>query len=146
QVITFTLGNEWYGLQINHIREIVELTETFYIPSIPSYFLGAINLRGEVIFILNIKKFLDFPPEKKAFKGIRNIIIIEQGNVNLGFIVDRMSDVIEIPVEIIQPPLVTIEKIKAEFLEGEVDFENKLIGILNVSGIFDSILNTINNT
>ncbi len=137
RLITFSLRNEWYGLDINQVIEISNLLEIFYIPSTPDYIRGTINLRGKIVPVVNLKRFFDL--QETAHNQDTCIIIVEHEHMKIGFIVDSISEVMELPVNLIQPPLVTLERIKADFLEGEAEWESKLIGILNLDGIVNAI-------
>ncbi len=137
RLITFSLRNEWYGLDINQVIEISNLLEIFYIPSTPGYIRGTINLRGKIVPVVNLKRFFDLPETTTTQDTC--IIIVEHEHMKIGLIVDSISEVMELPVNLIQPPLVTLERIKADFLEGEAEWDSKLIGLLNLNGIVNAI-------
>ncbi|UCC11902.1 MAG: chemotaxis protein CheW [candidate division WOR-3 bacterium] len=137
RLITFSLRNEWYGLDINQVIEISNLLEIFYIPSTPGYIRGTINLRGKIVPVVNLKRFFDLPETTTTQDTC--IIIVEYEHMKIGLIVDSISEVMELPVNLIQPPLVTLERIKADFLEGEAEWDSKLIGLLDLNGIVNAI-------
>ncbi|MFA6225509.1 MAG: chemotaxis protein CheW [Methanoregula sp.] len=97
EVLEFTLGNERYALDITPVREIVEMTPITVIPRAPKHITGVINLRGEIVNILNLNAFLKLPnqPISQSQKIIVFMADAAKGN-NVGVIVDNVSSVTEI--------------------------------------------------
>jgi purine-binding chemotaxis protein CheW len=97
EVLEFTLGNERYALDITPVREIVEMTPITVIPRAPEHITGVINLRGEIVNILNLNTFLKLPnqPISSSQKIIVFMADAAKGN-NVGIIVDNVSSVTEI--------------------------------------------------
>jgi len=97
EILEFTLGNEHYAIDITPVREIVEMTPITVIPRTPEYITGVINLRGEIVNILNLNTFLKLPnqPISASQKIIVFMAEAAKGN-NVGVIVDNVSSVTEI--------------------------------------------------
>lgn len=97
EVLEFTLESENYALDINIVREIVEMMPITVIPRAPEQIRGVINLRGEIVNIVNLSTFLKLPvrPVTKDQKIIVLMAEVAGGN-NIGIIVDTVSSVIEI--------------------------------------------------
>jgi purine-binding chemotaxis protein CheW len=97
EVLEFTLGKEHYALDITPVREIVEMTPITVIPRAPGHITGVINLRGEIVNILNLNSFLKLPcqPISASQKIIVFMAEAAKGN-NVGVIVDNVSSVTEI--------------------------------------------------
>jgi purine-binding chemotaxis protein CheW len=97
EVLEFTLGTEDYALDINIVREIVEMMPITVIPRAPVHVSGVINLRGEIVNIVNLNTFLKLPdrPITKDQKIIVLMAEVANGN-NVGVIVDTVSSVTEI--------------------------------------------------
>ncbi|MBA7542576.1 hypothetical protein ES705_34899 [subsurface metagenome] len=137
RLVTFSIGDEWYGVDINRVKEISHLLDIFYIPSAPHHVIGTINMRGEIIPIIDLRKFFELqeiPPTPNT-----RIVVFRQNQINLGLIVDSISDIVELPARLIEPPLATLERIKSEYLEGEAIWDNKLLVLLNLENIVHSI-------
>jgi purine-binding chemotaxis protein CheW len=97
EVLEFTLGTEDYALDINLVREIVEMMPITAIPRAPVYVSGVINLRGDIVNIVNLNTFLN-TPNRPITKGQKIIVLmadVANGN-NVGVIVDNVSSVTEI--------------------------------------------------
>jgi purine-binding chemotaxis protein CheW len=97
EVLEFTLGTEDYALDINIVREIVDMVPITAIPRAPIHISGVINLRGEIVNIVNLNTFLKLPdcPITKGQKIIVLMAEVANGN-NVGIIVDTVSSVTEI--------------------------------------------------
>jgi purine-binding chemotaxis protein CheW len=104
--LTFSLGNEEYGVSILKVREIIGLMEITAVPHTPSYIKGVINLRGRVIPVLELR--IKFGMERQEYNERTCIIVVEvQGpseTVQVGMLVDSVSEVLNIGEEEIEPP------------------------------------------
>jgi purine-binding chemotaxis protein CheW len=97
EVLEFSLGTEDYALDINIVREIVDMVPITAIPRAPVHISGVINLRGEIVNIVNLNTFLKLP-DRPITKGQKIIVLMAEvanGN-NVGIIVDNVSSVAEI--------------------------------------------------
>jgi purine-binding chemotaxis protein CheW len=135
ELISFMVAEELYAFDTSSVREIIKPRAIFSVPATPAYIKGVINLRGEVIAIVDFRMFLGLP-KIDAEKTSR--VIVSGGDIRLGFSVDSIVDIIHIPVSQIQPPLATIDKINVDYFEGEVLMEDKLLSILNIDKIMNS--------
>lgn len=97
EVLEFTLQNEDYALDINIVREIVEMMPITAIPRAPTHIRGVINLRGEIVNIVNLSTFLKLP-DKPITKDQKIIVLMPEvaGGNNVGIIVDTVSSVTQI--------------------------------------------------
>ena len=104
--LTFSLGNEEYGVSILKVREIIGLMEITAVPHTPSYIKGVINLRGRVIPVLELR--IKFGMERQEYNERTCVIVVEvQGpseTVQVGMLVDSVSEVLNIGEEEIEPP------------------------------------------
>jgi len=136
RVLSFVLGEELYSVDTDSVREIIKLKKIFKVPTTPDYIKGVVNLRGEILPVIELSKLLDISGRTDSENA--RIIITDKGE-KLGFLVDFVVDIIYIPLSKIQPPLSTIEKIKMDYFEGEVVLENnRLMSILNVEKLINS--------
>jgi purine-binding chemotaxis protein CheW len=101
--LTFMLGGEYYGLEIQKVREIVAMMHITPVPRTQPFIRGVVNLRGHVIPVMDLRLKLDFPPAEP--NELTCIIVVELRNNKIGIIVDKMCDVINISgSEIDEPP------------------------------------------
>jgi len=97
----FKIDVESYGVGIRHVLEIVELQRISAVPDMPAYVKGVINLRGKVIPVVDLR--LRFGMQERPYDDRTCIVVSEIGGVTLGFIVDTVEEVLEIPEANIEP-------------------------------------------
>lgn len=101
--LTFLIGKETYGIEIQYVTEIIEMQIITAIPEQPDYVKGVINLRGKIIPIMDVR--VRFKKEFKEYNDRTCVIVVDIKNASIGFIVDRVSDVLTIPEDsIVDPP------------------------------------------
>jgi len=101
--LTFSLGNESYGIEIRYVTEIIGIQPITEIPELPEYIKGIINLRGKIIPVMDIR--LRFKKEPKDYNDRTCVIVVDIRDVSIGLIVDSVSEVITIPKQdIVEPP------------------------------------------
>lgn len=100
--LTFKIGTESFGISIKHIIEIIELQRISEVPDMPAYVRGVINLRGRVIPVVDLR--LRFGLENREFDDRTCIVVTEIGSTLIGFIVDTVEEVTEIPENQVEPP------------------------------------------
>lgn len=133
QFLTFCLDNEFFGMELHQTREILEYNDVTPVPLMPKFITGVINLRGEVVPIIDLSLRLGRPPikiHKRTCIVVIEIHIDEQCHV-LGLLADSVSEVIEVsPTEIEEAPAFGA-KIKAEFISGITKKSNNFIILLD---------------
>ncbi|MCL2351191.1 MAG: chemotaxis protein CheW [Firmicutes bacterium] len=100
--LTFYIDSEQYGIEISDVQTLISMTAITKIPDNPDYVEGIINLRGEIIGVLDIRKRFQKPP--KEYDELTCIIVIAYGGLTLGLIVDSVNEVITIAEDSIVPP------------------------------------------
>ncbi len=101
--LTFSLGDESYGIEIKYVTEIIGIQTITEIPELPEYIKGVINLRGKIIPVMDVR--LRFRKEPKEYNDRTCIIVVDINDISIGLIVDSVSEVLTIPDEdIVEPP------------------------------------------
>lgn len=133
QYVIFSLGNEEYGVDIMKVKEISEFRESTKVPNTPYFIDGIINLRGEIIPIVNLKK--RFNLEDNGTNSDTRIIVINLNNRNVGFVVDDASQVLRINDNDIEPAPDIIAGINRQYISGVGKVEQKIIILLDLEQI-----------
>ena len=102
QLVTFSIGEEEFGVDILKVQEIIRTMEITKVPRAEAFVEGVINLRGKVIPILDLRRRFKLP--SKAHDKHTRIIVIEMNNMIVGFVVDSVSQVLRIPSNTVEPP------------------------------------------
>ncbi|MDR2020828.1 MAG: chemotaxis protein CheW [Treponema sp.] len=139
QLVTFQLGEELYGINIMDVKEIVRVQDIRSIPNAPVYVEGIFNLRSEIIPIINLHKRFHL---KKVLTDdeddlLSGFIIIDIDGMKLGVIIDRVSRVVTVEKEDIQPPPQMLSGIGAEYIQGVVRQDQGYLIILNIRDLFN---------
>lgn len=116
ELVTFLLAYESYGIETAWVREVHALKELTPLPCTPPFVIGIVNIRGQVMSVIDIKKFFDLP--EKGLTDLNKIIILSDGLMEFGILADAVLEVRSIPKSHIQPPLPTLTGIREQFLQG----------------------------
>ena len=128
--LTFKVKKEDYGIEIVSVKEIVGIQEITPVPEMPNYIRGVINLRGNVINVVDIR--LRFGMEEKEYDERTCIIIIQVDVIEIGIIVDNVNEVCVIPEEDIKKSSKLGKGDKGSFIKGLGKLNDKIKMILDV--------------
>lgn len=128
--LTFLLGKEQYAIPLLQVKEVIEMTEPTPIPQTPSYFKGVINLRGQVISVLDLRSKLQLAQIENGPKTAIIILDLEP-SLCLGVIVDRINSVLAFHSEDVSPAPDSLSD-KEQYLTGVARRDNKLTLILDI--------------
>lgn len=139
QLVTFQLGQELYGIDIMRVKEIQKVKNIRVIPNAPNYVEGIFNLRGNIIPVISLHKRFhlrkaELSEEETLLSGF---LIIEINNRQLGIYIDKVSRVVTIESEQVQPPPQMISGIGAEYIQGVVNEDDHYLIILDIERLFD---------
>lgn len=121
--LTFSLGNECYGLEISHVTEIIGIQPITGIPELPNYVKGIINLRGKIIPVMDVR--LRFKKPFQEYNDRTCVIVIDIKNISIGLIVDSVSEVLAIPDSNIVPPP-DMKAVQNKYIKGIGKVENEI--------------------
>ena len=155
-LVRFFLGEEQYAIDAAHIKSVNEQDQwsrIYPIPCVPRYLLGVINLRSSIISVLDLCDYFGLPTSE--IDEFTRIMVVdpalgknEEGQLVVGFLVDKVENIIKVSQDEIQPALTTIEKVTAEYIEGETHYldetteEETLIGIIDVESVLVAEMNS----
>lgn len=124
--LIFSIGNEFYGIEIMYVTEIIGIQEITEIPELPNYIKGIINLRGKIIPVMDVR--LRFKKETRDYNDRTCIVVVDMKDISIGLIVDSVSEVISIDDENIVPPP-ELNKVTNRYIKGigKVSGDVKLI-------------------
>lgn len=141
QLVTFRLGEELYGVDIMDVKEIVKVQGVRPIPNAPYYVEGIINLRSEIIPIINLHK--RFHIQKLAedadvdSEDEGGFIILDIDGNKIGIIIDRVARVVPVEKGDIKPPPQMLSGIGTEYINGVVRQESEYLIILDTRKLFN---------
>lgn len=140
QLVTFRLGEELYGVNIMDVKEIVRLQNVRVIPNAPYYVEGIINLRSEIIPIIDLHKRFNIQstakPEDIEMEG--GFIILDIEGSKIGIIIDKVERVVTIKEEDVKEPPQMLSGIGNEYIEGVVREDHGYLIMLNTRKLFNA--------
>jgi len=139
QFLTFTLGEEVFAMDIRTVREIIQVGSMTTVPLMPGFVRGVINLRGAVVPVIDLQSRFGRP---RATVGKKTCIVIfdatrDGERVELGLLVDAVSEVIDITPEQIEPPPNFGSAVRRDFIQGMGKVGTRFVIILEPDKAFD---------
>ena len=119
EVVEFRLAHERYAVEQAAVREVHPLRELTPLPCTPPFVLGIMNVRGQILPIIDIKRFFEVP--QTGITDLHMVIIVHADDVELGVLADAVVGMRSIPLETVQPSLPTLTGIRAKYLKGVTD-------------------------
>jgi purine-binding chemotaxis protein CheW len=116
ELVEFALAYESYGIESSFVREVYPLTDLTPVPCTPPFVLGIVNVRGEIVSVIDIKKFFDLP--EKGLTDLNKAIILHSDAMTFGILADLIVGVRTVAISEIQPPLATLTGIRKQYLMG----------------------------
>ena len=140
QLVAFILENEEFAVNIHKVREVIKLPQITPLPRTVDFIEGVINLRGDIIPVIDLcKRFGLERPEERDEQS--RIIIVEaeiEGSGEVGLIVDAVTEVIRMDKDLIQPPPTNVSGARADLIQGVGRLDERLIIMLNLQEILSS--------
>jgi purine-binding chemotaxis protein CheW len=133
ELATFYVGEALCGMDILKVQEINKLMEMTSVPQAPEYVMGILNLRGQIVTIVDLGKKLGLTSTKRNDTS-RNIIVNSKGEY-IGLLVSQISDVVEADWKKVEEPPANIGGVQGKFFKGVFKTESRLVGILDVERV-----------
>lgn len=115
-IIEFSLASEIYGIESAFVREVYPLKDFTPLPGTPPFVLGIVNVRGQILSVVDLKKFFNLPA--RGLGELNKILILHDDGVEFGILADVVLGTYSLPIEAISPGLPTVTGIGAEYLSG----------------------------
>ncbi len=129
QVACFRLGDDVYAFDIMRIREIIRPQKIAALPKAPACVEGVLNLRGQVIPVVDLRKRFEMPP--REIDQNRRLLIISLAGCTIGLAVDEVTEVITVPAVNIKPPPQVTDGVDGDYLLGVCLVQDSLIMLLD---------------
>jgi len=136
QVVSFRLGGEEYGVDIAQVQEIIRMVEVTRVPRAPHFMEGVINLRGQLIPIIDLRTRFGMAwidPTKST-----RIVVTEIGNKRVGIVVDAVSEVLNIPIENVEDAPEMVAGVGTEYIQGVGKLGERLIIMLDLTMVIST--------
>lgn len=138
QFIIFSIGKEYYGIDIARINNIMMVPKITFLPGAPEYYSGIINLRGHIVPIMSLRRRMGISDDELTKESRIIILNLENGEL-MGIIVDSVKEVLTISDNDIEPPSSVLEK-ELNFIHGIGKKNEEIISICAIDAIVDDSL------
>jgi len=137
--LTFSLGKELFGIHVSKVREVIEYKQVFKIPRVPDYLKGVINLRGEVVPVIDLHS--RFYSQLSGITEDTSIVVVEMDDdshkIPIGIMIDQVKAVTELYENRIESVPEIGSRIRSDFVEGIGKVEDQFVILLNVKNILN---------
>jgi purine-binding chemotaxis protein CheW len=135
--LTFALGNEEYGLEILKVREIIGMMEITGVPQTPDYVKGIINLRGRVIPVIDLRLKFGLPPAEYTERTCIIVVEVrgETGAIQMGIVVDSVSEVLNIIGDDIEPTPTFGTRLQTQYILGIAKVKGRVKILLDIGKV-----------
>jgi purine-binding chemotaxis protein CheW len=133
QFCTFYLGEHMFGIDVSHVQEVIRYQRTTRVPLAPPVVEGLINLRGQIVTAIDLRRRLGLPERPKNLSSMNVIVKGTDGLTSL--LVDRVGDVLDLALESLEPAPETLRGIVRELSTGVYSLQEKLLLILDVEKV-----------
>ena len=136
QLISFTVGAEDYGLELSRVKEVIRMRQVTWLPKAPASVKGVINLRGDVIPIVDLRDRFGLAAQKQT--AMTRVIVVEVQGRMVGMVVDLANQVVRVPADQFDPPPPIVGGADRGFVTAVGKLEDRLVIMIDV----DRILST----
>jgi len=140
QYVTFCLAEELFGVEVSRTREILSVISVTSVPQTPDYMLGVINLRGQVVPVIDmrLKLGLSATDETQDTCIIVVEVLVDGEPIVVGALADAVREVLEIKSDAIEPPPRLGTRLNTEFIKGMGKIDEEFLILLDIDKIFNS--------
>lgn len=132
-VMLFRLGEEWYAVRVEQVREIFSGYVITPVPCTADQILGVMSIRGDIISVTDIRRLLHLPGTGLDMEV--PVIVVYDGKCASALTVDEIGDILEVAQDDIQPPLAVLEKSQAEYITGSIYTNGTLVALVNLDRV-----------
>ncbi|HWQ15387.1 MAG TPA: chemotaxis protein CheW [Roseiflexaceae bacterium] len=133
-LVIFSLAGEFYGVDIVRVQSIIPYPQITVVPGTPHFVEGIINLRGEIVPVVDMRARFELAPPEASHKRV--IVIVELHGQQVGMVVDKVTEVRKIPAGQIEPPAPLLVGVDSAYLAGIARLEDRVVILLDLDRIF----------
>lgn len=140
QYVTFCLGEELFGVEVQRAREILTISAMTEVPQTPDYMLGVINLRGQVVPVIDMRLKLNIEAGEDTQDTCIIVVevLIDDESIIIGLLADAVREVMDIPESQIEPPPKLGTRINTAFIKGMGNVDGQFLILLDIDRVFSA--------
>lgn len=129
QYSTFCIDKLFFGIEVLKVQEVLRYLEMTSVPLAPDVIEGLINLRGQIVTAVDMRRRLGLPKRKEGETPMNMVVRSEEGAVSL--LVDEIGDVLQVPADSYEPPPDNMPREQREIIDGVYKLDGRLLLVLN---------------
>lgn len=133
QLVSFEIADEEFGIDILKVQEIIRVLDVTRMPNAPAFIEGVINLRGKIVPVIDLRRRFNRQPKEND--GNTRIIVVELSGKTVGFLVDRVQEVIRVETTIIESPPDLVTNVQTRYITGVAKLNDRLLLLLDLDQI-----------
>ncbi|MCL4539150.1 MAG: chemotaxis protein CheW [Bacteroidetes bacterium] len=133
QLVSFVVEDEEFGVDILKVQEIIRTVDITRVPKSPEFVEGVINLRGKIVPVIDLR--IRFGIAKRERDNETRIIVVELSDRVVGFLVDKVKEVIRVEKNIIEPPPELTTSISSNYITGVAKLQDRLLILLDLDKV-----------
>lgn len=137
QFCTFFLKEEFFGIPVEQVQEVIQYQETTRVPLVPEIIRGLINLRGQIVMALDLRRRLQIEDRSAGVLPINVVVRTQEGPVSL--LADSIGDVVEVQDETFEDPPQTLDSNMRSLITGVHKLDGRLMHVLNTERACESL-------
>lgn len=138
-LLLFRIGEEWYAVRVDEVREIFQEYEITTVPCVPDHILGVVNVRGEILSVTDPARIMRLGRIDVDAAENPPAIVIVHDDVVTALVVDEIGDIADVANDAIEPPVSIIDRSQAEFISGSVYVDGSMVGLVNVEKMLEPV-------
>ena len=131
QWVTFRLDSETYGINVMQVQEVLRVTEIAPVPGAPDYVMGIINLRGNVVTVLDTRRRFGLPSKEQD--DSTRIVVVEADQTVVGILVDSVAEVVELNRSAVESSPNVGNDESSKYIEGVATHESELLILVDIN-------------
>ncbi len=136
QLVSFVIESEEFGVDILKVQEIIRTVDITRVPKSPEFVEGVINLRGKIVPVIDLRKRFGMMPKERDNET--RIIVVELTDKVVGFLVDKVKEVIRVEKSVIEPPPELTTSISSNYITGVAKLQDRLLILLDLNKVLSS--------
>jgi len=138
-LLLFRIGEEWYAVALDDVREIFQEYQVTTIPCVPEFILGVVNVRGEILSVTDPARLMGIGVIEIGDAVKPPAIVVTDEETATAIVVDEIGDITDVARGAIEPPVSIIDRSQAEFVSGSVFVDGTMVGLINVERVLEPI-------
>lgn len=138
-ILLFSLGEEWYGVRLAQVREIVNEYVVTPVPCVPDHIVGVVNVRGEIVSVTDLRAMMGLGRTEGVAEQTP-LIVVADSTVCTALAVDSIGDIAEVAAESIEPPLAVLDRAQADYMAGTFYVAGRLVALVNLPRVLTPIV------